>query len=202
MNHTQLTFDLINANEPNLEELAANENQHIIEFLSMPQKWPENKVFIYGTEYSGYKFICENISKKENIETFEISNNIILNEAELFEIIIKAESQKIFLIIYSNILPNELKINSADLKSRLDGIMCLKCKDANSELLIKIFENWAKNYSIIIKRNDIKLLLNSLKIDFVINYKLIKYIKENYTIGSKLSKLEVKKIINNFEASI
>lgn len=201
MKQSQLSFDLINTNVPNLDELAAKENNAIIDFLKNPDKWPENKVYLQGLQFSGIETLAKNF-KKEGNNIFEITQNSQIDEGDLFAKIIEAEAQKNHLLIYSEFEIKELKIKSADLKSRIDGIMCLKMRGPNLEILTNIFAKWAHSYGIIIKKNDIKMLLNTLKIDFVINYKLIEYIKDNYEIGAKLSKSEITKIIKDFEVYI
>lgn len=198
MSDSQLSFNLINANEPCVDEIAAMENIALIKSLEDVESWPNQKLMLSGQRMSGIHKIIKDW-QGENKLVFEIDSLNEIDEAKLLSLLVLAESKKIHLLVCCFDEFKNFQILSPDLKSRLDGLMRVRTYDANLKILTNIFKKWAREYGILIKPNHIEMLISSLKLDFVIISQLIEYIKSNYQNGAKFLKPEIKNIINGFE---
>tara|TARA_B100000989_G_scaffold233294_1_gene180060 strand:- start:168 stop:797 length:630 start_codon:yes stop_codon:yes gene_type:complete len=130
----------------------------------------EHNIFLYGPNKSGKSSLGEIWCKKYNAIKYEnnfekiinISKNILidninykLNQEEIFHIINHCSLNKLYILITSNLLVDEIKFNLSDLNSRLKIFTFLKINKPDDDMLLNILTKLFTQKQFVINSKEI-----------------------------------------------
>ncbi len=194
----QLSLGLVNSNEKTIDEIAVEYWGEEARILENPQEWPTNAIFVRAQENSGVLSVANAwIANGDNRRIFNAFGAIA--ESEILSLLVEAEQSKIFLLVFGACAPALIKVNSADLRSRISNMTLFDGLQPRKNILAAILRKWCHHYGVEIPKNSEKLILNEQIFDFVTLYKLVCLIKERYAPGSILSQDEMVGIILELE---
>lgn len=190
----QFSFELDNHNELSIDEIAAGFWRDLSLIINDTASWPTNSIALVAQEHSGIERIANNwVDSGVNRHIFKALSDF--NEQELLHLLMRAEKGEIHLLVQFHNKPTTIDVSSADLKSRLANISIFLGLEPKNQILSDVFDKWCKHYGVQVQKSGFQLAFDSLNLDFVTLYKLVRRIKAEFAPGSKLGKDDILGII-------
>ena len=213
----QMSLDFGRVNTRSASAIACSLAVQLREVLQSETTWQSGAIWLFGESESGHEELAKSWAIQAGASVFDenniseslasISNKIVILNADcadeqiLLSLLVMAETGEIQLLLAAGAASNQCKVSSADLASRLRNLTNLAMPNLTKSLAKQIISIGLKEAGISKSALDIDAVIAKSNLNFVTISKLICFIVEAITNGSRLSKSELSSKIEEFISS-